>query len=106
MFGKSSTLFIASTTEEKEHVIKEFLLSDDLSTLVVIGKHRSDATLAVASLYSRDLYDVRVVLHQGFTSIIGHSNNTSIKVIYCQASLDNFAKALIAEYSPVVAFFD
>jgi hypothetical protein len=77
-----------------------------MNTLLVIGKYTSDVTLSVASIFIRKLYDYRVIIHQGYTSIIGSSAHVPIKVIYCRSSLDDFAKAIIAEYNPSVAFFD
>ena len=98
-------MFIATTADEKEEVIEEFLVRGG-STLLVIGKYKSDVTLSVASLFIRKLYDYRVIIHQGYTSIIGSSAHVPIKVIYCRTTLDDFAKAIIAEYNPTVAFFD
>jgi len=106
MVLKTDTMFIANTATEKEEVIEEFLMSLRGSTLLIIGKYKSDVTLSVASLFIRKLYDYRVIIHQGYTSIIGSSAHVPIKVIYCRTTLDDFAKAIIAEYNPAVAFFD
>jgi hypothetical protein len=104
-------MVIASTAEERKEVFRTFIETDEHMTMLVIGNDLSHVTQPILSLIEQQLVMTDVVIHcqSNWKGILYKTyvqeNRGILKTIYYRHGLDEFSKALIREYSPLVAFF-
>lgn len=104
-------MVVASSPEERKEVFRTFVETDEHMTLLVIGGELAHVTQPILSLIEQQLVMTDVVIHcqSNWKGILYKTyvqeNHGILKTIYYRRSLDEFAKALIREYSPLVAFF-
>lgn len=104
-------MLVASTAEEREEAFQQFTETDEHMTMLVIGEDLSQVTQPILSLIEQRLVMTDVVIHcqNNWKGILYKTyveeNRGIVKIIYYRRTLDDFAKALIVEYAPLVAFF-
>ena len=99
-------LTLATTEEEQETAIVDFMFSIGFSNLLVISKH-VDVLDIIHQIHDKMDTPCKVLISKGQRTIIVSPTKPedNLKVIYCRTSMDSFAQALIREYSLTVVFF-
>ena len=105
----STTLTMATITAEMESALVNFLFSINSFQLLVIHEKTANIVDLVLHIPQKMSTPCKVLINKGRrTTIMSPANpEDHLKVIYCRANLDLYAKALIREYClPILLFHE